>query len=44
MKAMTCITAFAALAQLRASGLVIAGDGLFVNRSEQLAGLTLETR
>jgi putative ABC transport system substrate-binding protein len=33
-------TAFATLAQLRADGLVIAGDGLLVNRSEQLGALT----
>jgi putative ABC transport system substrate-binding protein len=33
--------AFVALAQLRAGGLVIAGDGLFVNRTEQLAALAL---
>jgi putative ABC transport system substrate-binding protein len=32
--------AFASLAQSRAGGLVIAGDGIFVNRSEQLAALT----
>jgi putative ABC transport system substrate-binding protein len=33
--------AFAALAQLRGAGLVIAGDGLFVSRTEQLAALAL---
>jgi putative ABC transport system substrate-binding protein len=32
---------FTSLAQRRAGGLVIAGDGLFVSRSEQLAGLAL---
>ena len=32
-------TTFATLARLRADGLVIAGDGLFVNRSEQLGAL-----
>jgi putative tryptophan/tyrosine transport system substrate-binding protein len=33
--------AVASLAELRSSGLVIAGDGVFVNRSEQLAALAL---
>jgi putative tryptophan/tyrosine transport system substrate-binding protein len=33
--------AFANLAQLHAGGLVIAGDGVFVRRSEQLAALAL---
>jgi putative ABC transport system substrate-binding protein len=33
--------AFATLAQLRASALVIASDAFFLNHSEQLAGLTL---
>ena len=33
--------AFATLAQLRASALVIATDGFFLSHSEQLAGLTL---
>jgi putative ABC transport system substrate-binding protein len=32
---------FATLARLRAGGLVIAGDGLFVDRSEQLGALAL---
>jgi putative ABC transport system substrate-binding protein len=34
-------TAFAALVQLRAGGLVIGGDGFFISRSEQLAALAL---
>jgi putative tryptophan/tyrosine transport system substrate-binding protein len=34
-------TVFATLAQLRAAGLVIAPDAMFINRSEQLAALTL---
>jgi putative ABC transport system substrate-binding protein len=35
---------FTSLSQRRTGGLVITGDGLFVNRSEQLAGLALRTR
>jgi len=34
-------TVFAAVVQLRASGLVIGADGLFISRSEQLAALAL---
>jgi putative ABC transport system substrate-binding protein len=34
-------TVFATLAQLRAGALVIAGDGFFISRIEQLAALTL---
>jgi putative tryptophan/tyrosine transport system substrate-binding protein len=34
-------TVFATLVQLRAAGLVIAPDAMFINRSEQLAALTL---
>jgi putative tryptophan/tyrosine transport system substrate-binding protein len=37
-------TVFAALAQLRAGGLAIGGDGFFSSRSEQLAALALSHR
>src|ERR1700704_5799320 len=36
--------AFAALAELKAGGLVIANETFFANRSEQLAALTLRHR